>query len=276
MLAGETQPDARPVHARVTAAATPALRVPRRRIASVEWIGFATIVALGITGWVVLQPSSDRPAAALLPPAGPGPLSEAQTLIAKISAVVDQEADASREDWNLAESMGAQAVKLEPGNAEAWAAYADAATGLYEFYIDRAGSPLTDALTRARKAVSLAPDSDRSKFVLANCYRFRRDTQNEAETMLREFMRRRPENSRALRSLASVVRENASPRGDGANLEEALRLYQRAAALPGDDPAARREMAAVLGLSESHVGVKLNRIKNQLTQTLKGNENEPQ
>ena len=37
-----------------------------------------------------------------------------------------------------------------------------------------------------------------------------------------------------------------------------------------------REMAAVLGLSESNVGVKLNRIKNQLTQTLKGNENEPQ
>jgi RNA polymerase sigma-70 factor (ECF subfamily) len=36
-----------------------------------------------------------------------------------------------------------------------------------------------------------------------------------------------------------------------------------------------REMAEVLGLSESNVGVKLNRIKTQLTQTLKGNNHEP-
>jgi RNA polymerase sigma-70 factor, ECF subfamily len=37
-----------------------------------------------------------------------------------------------------------------------------------------------------------------------------------------------------------------------------------------------REMADVLGLSETNVGVKLNRIKTQLTQTLKGKENEPE
>jgi RNA polymerase sigma-70 factor (ECF subfamily) len=37
-----------------------------------------------------------------------------------------------------------------------------------------------------------------------------------------------------------------------------------------------REMAEVLGLSESNVGVKINRIKNQLTQSLKGNEHEPE
>jgi RNA polymerase sigma factor (sigma-70 family) len=35
-----------------------------------------------------------------------------------------------------------------------------------------------------------------------------------------------------------------------------------------------REMAEVLGLSESNVGVKINRIKTQLSRTLKGNENE--
>lgn len=37
-----------------------------------------------------------------------------------------------------------------------------------------------------------------------------------------------------------------------------------------------REIADVLGLSESNVGVKLNRIKAQLTETLKGNEHEPE
>jgi RNA polymerase sigma-70 factor, ECF subfamily len=36
-----------------------------------------------------------------------------------------------------------------------------------------------------------------------------------------------------------------------------------------------REMSEVLGLSESNIGVKLNRIKNQLTQTLEENEYEP-
>lgn len=37
-----------------------------------------------------------------------------------------------------------------------------------------------------------------------------------------------------------------------------------------------REMAEVLGLSESNVGVKLNRIKKHLTQTLKGKDHEPE
>lgn len=37
-----------------------------------------------------------------------------------------------------------------------------------------------------------------------------------------------------------------------------------------------REMAEVLGLSESNVGVKLNRIKKHLAQTLKGKDHEPE
>lgn len=42
------------------------------------------------------------------------------------------------------------------------------------------------------------------------------------------------------------------------------------------DGLAYREMAEVLGLSESNVGVKLNRIKTQLTQTLIGKDHEPE
>ena len=45
---------------------------------------------------------------------------------------------------------------------------------------------------------------------------------------------------------------------------------------PQGQPLSYREMAEVLGLSESNVGVKLNRIKTQLAQTLKGTEHEPQ
>jgi RNA polymerase sigma-70 factor (ECF subfamily) len=40
------------------------------------------------------------------------------------------------------------------------------------------------------------------------------------------------------------------------------------------DGVSYRDMAEVLGLSESNVGVKINRIKNQLAQTLKGKINE--
>ena len=55
-----------------------------------------------------------------------------------------------------------------------------------------------------------------------------------------------------------------------------LKPLERSLILMSLDGLSYREMAAVLGLSESNVGVKLNRIKNQLTQTLKGNKNEPQ
>ena len=55
-----------------------------------------------------------------------------------------------------------------------------------------------------------------------------------------------------------------------------LKPVDRSLILLSLDGLSYREMAEVLGLSESNVGVKLNRIKIQLTQTLKGNENEPE
>jgi RNA polymerase sigma-70 factor (ECF subfamily) len=55
----------------------------------------------------------------------------------------------------------------------------------------------------------------------------------------------------------------------------ALKPVDRSLMLLWLDGLSYREIAEVLGLSESNVGVKINRIKSQLTQTLKGNENEP-
>lgn len=55
-----------------------------------------------------------------------------------------------------------------------------------------------------------------------------------------------------------------------------LKPLDRSLILLSLDGLSYREMAEVLGLSESNVGVKINRIKNQLTQTLKGNEHEPE
>jgi RNA polymerase sigma-70 factor (ECF subfamily) len=53
-----------------------------------------------------------------------------------------------------------------------------------------------------------------------------------------------------------------------------LKPVDRSLMLLSLDGLGYREMAEVLGLSESNVGVKINRIKTQLTQTLKGNEHE--
>ncbi len=70
---------------------------------------------------------------------------------------------------------------------------------------------------------------------------------------------------------------------DSATDERLARLYsairqlkplERSLILLSLDGLSYREMAEVLGISESNVGVKLNRIKTQLTQTLKGNEHE--
>lgn len=55
-----------------------------------------------------------------------------------------------------------------------------------------------------------------------------------------------------------------------------LKPVDRSLMLLSLDGLSYREMAEVLGLSESNVGVKINRIKTQLAQTLKGNEHEPE
>jgi RNA polymerase sigma factor (sigma-70 family) len=51
-----------------------------------------------------------------------------------------------------------------------------------------------------------------------------------------------------------------------------LKPLERSLILMSLDGASYRDMAEVLGLSESNVGVKINRVKNQLAQTLKGNQ----
>ena len=56
----------------------------------------------------------------------------------------------------------------------------------------------------------------------------------------------------------------------------ALKPLDRSLILLFLDGLSYREMAGVLGLTESNVGVKLNRIKNQLTQTLREKDHEPE
>ena len=90
---------------------------------------------------------------------------------------------------------------------------------------------------------------------------------------------------RRVETLGARPTEAFAPNLDALTDERLTKLYVAIHALkPVDrslmllllDGLSYREMAEVLGLSESNVGVKINRIKTQLSQTLKGNENEPQ
>ena len=54
-----------------------------------------------------------------------------------------------------------------------------------------------------------------------------------------------------------------------------LKPTDRSLILMSLDGLSYREMSDVLGISESNVGVKLNRIKAQLSETMKGSEHEP-
>jgi RNA polymerase sigma factor (sigma-70 family) len=72
----------------------------------------------------------------------------------------------------------------------------------------------------------------------------------------------KPSTDERLESLYSAIRQ--------------LKPVDRSLILMSLDELSYREMADVLGLSESNVGVKINRIKIQLSQLLKGNEHEPE
>jgi RNA polymerase sigma-70 factor (ECF subfamily) len=91
--------------------------------------------------------------------------------------------------------------------------------------------------------------------------------------------RRRVERFGAFASTESVSGPDALTDERLARLYAAIQLLKpldRSLILLSLDGLSYRDMAEVLGLSESNVGVKLNRIKSQLAQTLKENEHELQ
>ena len=83
---------------------------------------------------------------------------------------------------------------------------------------------------------------------------------------------------RRIERFGALTPDALGPDADAVTDERLAKLYsairqlkplERSLILMSLDGLSYREMATVLGLSESNVGVKLNRIKNQLTQTLK-------
>jgi RNA polymerase sigma-70 factor (ECF subfamily) len=87
---------------------------------------------------------------------------------------------------------------------------------------------------------------------------------------------------RRIEQLSAFAPDESSADADSLTDERLVQLYSairqlkppdRSLMLLALDGLSYREMAEVLGISESNVGVRLNRAKTQLTQTLKGKQN---
>ena len=151
---------------------------------------------------------------------------EVRQLVAKATALWEKWDEATRADWTLAEELCQRAVELDRADGESWAVYAQVAFGLHEFFHETGADDL--ARERAERAVRLQPASKSARLAMANAYRTNSQTLAEAERLLRQLLKDSPEDKRVLRTLGDTLR-------DRRKYEEAVALYDRAAALPGGD-----------------------------------------
>jgi tetratricopeptide (TPR) repeat protein len=151
---------------------------------------------------------------------------EVRQLVTKATALWEKWDEATRADWTLAEELCQRAVELDRADGESWAVYAQVAFGLHEFFHEPGADDL--ARERAERAVRLQPASKSARLAMANAYRTNSPTLPEAERLLRQLLKEMPEDKRVLRTLGDTLR-------DRRKYEEAVTLYDRAAALPGGD-----------------------------------------
>ena len=224
-------------------------RVPRR-VPAWAWIAGAGTVGAVAFMIIALRPrpqvepeaalpsrSAATPVAAVVPPTF-----EVDAILKRIWDIYEIQADATPAEWALAAELGAQAVKLAPSNAEAWAARAIATWGNY-FFSGRPNQGLREVLEQAERATTLDPKSRLARLALANAQRLTEETRTTAEHTLRQLVQEDPTDRRALRLLAYTI---LTARGPSAANDEALRLLDQAAALPGGDASALVGKASIL------------------------------
>lgn len=178
----------------------------------------------------------ERGVAPVAPANGPqekkevGPVSPASRLAEKAITILDR-VDVAREDLTLAEDLAQQAVKLDPSDGEAWAA-SSLAHGVYIYRgWDPSPARREESRVAAERAIRLAPKSVNARLAQAGAWASFNVNKAETEKLLREVLQEHPDHQPTLRFLAVIVL------GRG-QLEEALALNERSAALPGGDPLA--------------------------------------
>lgn len=155
--------------------------------------------------------------------------SEARRLVTEARALYEPWDLASREDFQLADKMLAQAVELDFADAEAWGAYALLTCGWISSQGDMSQQRRAALRKQVARANALAPDADLTRFVRAFSLRFSPETVSEAARLLREEAARQPNNRLLMRTLGLTLR------GLG-QTEEAFAYFNQATALPGGDP----------------------------------------
>jgi tetratricopeptide (TPR) repeat protein len=202
-----------------------------RKSSPLAWALLAVVVAGAAVAYFALRPFGNKapPGAPVNAPATP--LSAARQLEAKAWALWELQDDATHDDWSLADQFCQQAIAADPNDGDAWAVQSQVSLAFMIFGFDLSPARYEAALTQAKRAVRLAPDSNETQFALANCYRRQGATREEGIRMLRQLVERVPNDKRVLRTLASALR------GQGRD-QESIIYSDRAIALPGGDPIA--------------------------------------
>ncbi len=165
------------------------------------------------------------------------PISEARELVAKARRLFFQ-LDETKDDLKLAEDLLKQAIAKNRGDAEVWAAYAQ----VHQRFRVRGWDLSDERREQAREATQLAlrldPQSFEARFAQASAPMIGGVREvAEKEAALRALLRERPSDQRVLRALGSLLR-NVPERH-----EEANRIFEQSAALPGGDPLALYDKA---------------------------------
>ncbi|HVT73884.1 MAG TPA: tetratricopeptide repeat protein [Lacunisphaera sp.] len=152
----------------------------------------------------VAPPDSPPPASA------PAKLSPAQDLVERANAILSGTAR-TREQIDTANGLLEQAMTLEPTNAAAWTAAARADLMLiYPYGYDRSEERRQRAMSRAARAVNLAPDSLDTRIVQTSVMAHASGNPaltREAEATFRQMIQERPDDHGLKLQLAEVLRE---------------------------------------------------------------------
>ena len=170
-------------------------------------------------------------------------LSDARKLLMQAKPLYEPWDGATRLDFATAEKLLAMAGEKDPTDGEVWAATALVHCGQYALGYDRSPSRLERGRLAAENAVRLAPDSVQAKLAQAFAYRFSAATRTGVENTLRELVEKAPTDHLVIRTFAVVLA------GQG-KFDDAIKVLDRAIALPGGDPVAEYNQFYVLSASQ--------------------------
>ncbi len=179
---------------------------PARRVRAPAWIAAVAIV-VAVALYFALRPAAPPAGAGTRPPAAEksaAPMSEARALLPKIWALLNKP-ELARAELDAADALCKQAVTLDQADADIWAAWSYADVWFVWYGFDSTPTRQESARDKSARAMRLAPKSYEARLAHAN-YLVRcvwqketaTTTAGEAEPMLRDLLRERPDEPRVL------------------------------------------------------------------------------